>query len=134
MTPIEDTPMRQATQLDYMLTAYCFALLEKTRPFNLASNKARKIYVKKSCFIKNISRNRNHKALVHFAVNNHMYLILDDTVRKSLIERTKVINIILFVIFFNHTLKIFSSNSKCFTIHTNKIINNTSVKSPCIHQ
>ena len=46
--------------------------------------------VKKNCFIKNISQNRNHKALVYFAVNNHMYLILDDAVRKSLIERTKV--------------------------------------------
>ena len=46
--------------------------------------------VKKNCFIKHISRNNNYKALVYFAVNNHMYLILDDAVRKSLIERTKV--------------------------------------------
>ena len=28
--------------------------------------------------------------MVYFAVNNHMYLILDSAVRKSLIERTKV--------------------------------------------
>jgi len=46
--------------------------------------------VKKNCFIKHISRNSNYKALVYFAVNNHMYLILDSAVRKSLIERTKV--------------------------------------------
>jgi len=46
--------------------------------------------VKKNCFIKNISRNSNYKALVYFAVNNHMYLILDSAVRKSLIERAKV--------------------------------------------
>jgi hypothetical protein len=40
--------------------------------------------------IKNISKNRNHKTLVYFAVNNQMYLILDEAARKSLIERTKV--------------------------------------------
>ena len=45
--------------------------------------------VNKNCFIKPISKHRQHKALVYFAVN-HMYLILDDAVRKSLIERTKV--------------------------------------------
>ena len=28
--------------------------------------------------------------MVYFAVNNHMYLILEEAVRKSLIERTKV--------------------------------------------
>ena len=39
---------------------------------------------------KNISKHRQLKALVYFAVNNHMYLILDDVVRKSLIESTKV--------------------------------------------
>ena len=46
--------------------------------------------VNKNCFIKNISKYRKNKALVYFAVNNHMYLILDDAVKKSLIERTKV--------------------------------------------
>ena len=46
--------------------------------------------VNKNCFIKNISKNRNHKVLVYFVVNNHMYLILDNAVRKSLMERTKV--------------------------------------------
>ena len=46
--------------------------------------------ISKKCFIKNISKNRNHKALIYFAVNNHMYLIVEDAVRKSLIEKTKV--------------------------------------------
>ena len=46
--------------------------------------------VNKSCFIKNISKNRNHKALIYFAVNNHMYLILDKEMRKSLVEQVKV--------------------------------------------
>ncbi len=41
-------------------------------------------------FYQNISKNRNHKALIYFAVNNHMYLIVEDAVRKSLIEKTKV--------------------------------------------
>jgi hypothetical protein len=46
--------------------------------------------ISKKCFIKQISKNRNHKALVYIAVNNHMYLILEDAVRKSLVETTKV--------------------------------------------
>ena len=46
--------------------------------------------ISKKCFVKNISKNRNHKALIYFAVNNHMYLILEDSTRKSLIEKTKV--------------------------------------------
>jgi hypothetical protein len=45
--------------------------------------------ISKQCFIKNISKNRKHKALIYFAVNNHMYLILEGATRKSLIE-TKV--------------------------------------------
>jgi energy-coupling factor transporter ATP-binding protein EcfA2 len=46
--------------------------------------------VNKSCFIKNISNNRNHKAFIYYSVNNHMYLILDKDIRKSLIEQVKV--------------------------------------------
>jgi hypothetical protein len=46
--------------------------------------------ISKKCFVKNISKNRNHKALIYFAVNNHMYLILEDEVRKSLVEKTRV--------------------------------------------
>jgi hypothetical protein len=46
--------------------------------------------ISKNCFVKNISKIRNHKALIYFAVNNHMYLILEDAVRKSLVEKTKV--------------------------------------------
>ncbi len=45
--------------------------------------------ISKSCFIKKKSRNRNHKALIHFSVNNHRYLIIEDAVRKSLVEKTK---------------------------------------------
>jgi hypothetical protein len=46
--------------------------------------------ISKKCFVKNISKNRNHKALIYFAVNNHMYLILEDATRKLLVEKTKV--------------------------------------------
>ena len=45
--------------------------------------------VHKSVIIKNISKNRNHKALIYFSVNNHMYLIMDDVMRKSLVETVK---------------------------------------------
>ncbi len=41
------------------------------------------------CFIKNISKIRNHKALIYFAVNDRMYLILEDAVRKSFVEKNK---------------------------------------------
>jgi hypothetical protein len=47
--------------------------------------------ISKNCFIKPISKNRNHKALICFALNNHMYLILEDAVRKSLVKKTKVL-------------------------------------------
>ena len=140
MTPIEDTPMRQATQLDYniideykdflqnngtcvidnFIGMYGEALKITRDNFKCLVKEYYKQYdinwtvedgispkcvssicqkfdiahyafdVKKNCFIKNISRNSNYKALVYFAVNNHMYLILDSAVRKSLIERTKV--------------------------------------------
>ena len=139
MTPIEDTPMKQATQLDYniideykdflqnngtcvidnFIGMYGEALgitrdnfidmcKEYYKQYNInwtvedgispkcVSSICQKFDiahyafdVKKNCFIKHISRNSNYKALVYFAVNNHMYLILDSAVRKSLIERKK---------------------------------------------
>jgi 5-methylcytosine-specific restriction enzyme A len=45
--------------------------------------------VHKSIIIKNISKNRNYKSLIYFSVNNHMYLIMDDVMRKSLVETVK---------------------------------------------
>jgi 5-methylcytosine-specific restriction enzyme A len=45
--------------------------------------------VHKSVIIKNLSKNQNHKALIYFSVNNHMYLIMDDVMRKSLVETVK---------------------------------------------
>jgi 5-methylcytosine-specific restriction enzyme A len=45
--------------------------------------------VHKSVIIKSLSKNQNHKALIYFSVNNHMYLIMDDVMRKSLIETVK---------------------------------------------
>ena len=45
--------------------------------------------VHKSVIIKSLSKNQNHKALIYFSVNNHMYLIMDDVMRKSLVETVK---------------------------------------------
>jgi 5-methylcytosine-specific restriction endonuclease McrA len=45
--------------------------------------------IHKSVIIKSLSKNQNHKALIYFSVNNHMYLILDSEMRKSLVETVK---------------------------------------------
>jgi hypothetical protein len=46
--------------------------------------------VNKSCFIKNIPPHRNHKTFIYYSVNNHMYLILDKDIRKSLVTSVPV--------------------------------------------
>jgi 5-methylcytosine-specific restriction enzyme A len=45
--------------------------------------------VHKSVIIKSIAQRRKYKALIYFSVNNHMYLIMDDVMRKSLVETVK---------------------------------------------
>ena len=39
--------------------------------------------------IKNVSKNRNHQSLCYFCINEHMYLIKDEKLKKSLIEKAK---------------------------------------------
>ena len=43
----------------------------------------------KNSSLKIIELNRNHKALNYLAANNHLYLILEDAVRKSLVKKIK---------------------------------------------
>lgn len=45
----------------------------------------------KKCFIKNISKSRNSKALVYYLCNTHMYLVSDSDKIKSLVESSKSI-------------------------------------------
>jgi hypothetical protein len=45
--------------------------------------------VNRACFIQNISKNRNHTALIYFVVNNHMYLILDKEMHNSLVHKSR---------------------------------------------
>jgi energy-coupling factor transporter ATP-binding protein EcfA2 len=40
-----------------------------------------------NCFIKNVSTNRNYKALCYFAINEHMYLVTDKTLRENMMKR-----------------------------------------------
>lgn len=45
--------------------------------------------VTKKCILKNISKSRNRKSLCYFAVNGHMYLITDENMKKSMMEKAK---------------------------------------------
>ncbi len=47
------------------------------------------LVVKQFVSLKTYHKNRNHKALVYFAVKNHMYLILDEAVRNHWLEEQK---------------------------------------------
>ena len=39
--------------------------------------------------MKYVHKNQNHRALCYFAMNNHMYLIKDEKLVKSLVEKAK---------------------------------------------
>jgi len=41
------------------------------------------------CILKNISTNRNKKALMFYTIDSHMYLITDEKIRKKLYEKAK---------------------------------------------
>ena len=41
-------------------------------------------------FLKYVSKTRNYPALVYYAVDNHMYLIKDQDLVKSLVEKAKL--------------------------------------------
>lgn len=45
--------------------------------------------VSKNCFIKNISKSHNYEGLYYFAINEHMYLVKDSTLKKSMMEQAK---------------------------------------------
>ena len=45
--------------------------------------------VSNQCVIKNISKNRNNESLCYFCINEHMYLINDNKIKKSLSEKAK---------------------------------------------
>jgi hypothetical protein len=44
--------------------------------------------INNECFLKNISKNENHKALIYSSINNHMYLVREEY-KKSLVEKAK---------------------------------------------
>ena len=45
--------------------------------------------INKTCFLKYVHKNQNHRALCYYAMNNHMYLIKDEKLVKSLVEKAK---------------------------------------------
>ena len=44
--------------------------------------------INNECFMKYISKNQNHKALIYYSINNHMYLVKEEF-KKSLVEKAK---------------------------------------------
>jgi hypothetical protein len=44
--------------------------------------------INNECFMKYISKNQNHKALIYYSINNHMYLVKEEF-KKSSVEKAK---------------------------------------------
>ena len=42
-----------------------------------------------NCFLKNVSKNQNYQALCYFCINEHMYLVRDAKLKKSMVEHAK---------------------------------------------
>jgi hypothetical protein len=63
--------------------------------------------INNKCFLKNVSKNRNHIALIYYAINDHMYLVneeykeslvkkaiaMDHTINTSLLETVEKVNV-----------------------------------------
>ena len=45
--------------------------------------------INKTCFMKYVHKNQNHRALCYYAMNNHMYLVKDKNLIKSMVEKAK---------------------------------------------
>ena len=45
--------------------------------------------INKVCFMKYVHKNQNHRALCYYAMNNHMYLVKDKSLVKSMVEKAK---------------------------------------------
>ena len=45
--------------------------------------------INKTCFMKYVHKNQNHRALCYYAMNNHMYLIKNQDLVKSMVEKAK---------------------------------------------
>ena len=45
--------------------------------------------INKTCFMKYVHKNQNHRALCYYAMNNHMYLVKDPELVKSMVEKAK---------------------------------------------
>ncbi len=45
--------------------------------------------INKVCFMKYVHKNQNHRALCYYAMNNHMYLVKDKDLIKSMVEKAK---------------------------------------------
>jgi hypothetical protein len=45
--------------------------------------------VNKTCFMKYVHKNQNHRALIYYAMNNHMYLIKNQDLVKSMVAKAK---------------------------------------------
>jgi len=45
--------------------------------------------INRTCFMKYVHKNQNHRALCYYAMDNHMYLVKDPELVKSMVEKAK---------------------------------------------
>ena len=45
--------------------------------------------IDKTCFLKYVHKNQNHRCLCYYAMNNHMYLVKDKDLVKSMVGKAK---------------------------------------------
>jgi hypothetical protein len=77
--------------------------------------------INKKCFMKYVHKNQNQRALCYYAMNNHMYLVKNKKMVKSMVEKAKSID---------HNIKtsLFENDDVVNHFNDKKIYTNKSIK------